>query len=607
MIRLRPTEARWFETYVPREHTVQATELLAATGMVQLELDPRTPAPVDTGKLRFFVRRFQQIRDHHLEDLPTGRCQPTALVGDPLHMANLALHRLRTWSARVDYLRERLAQLQAELREIRLLEEGLAALHAAGRDLDGLPLHTQFLRKGLFACPRGSCVDLECPAAVVKIIAAGRDHDFVLLIGEPEQVDPVARHIVERNCLALDFPAWLGSRHLEQSGTIAIRQHLIEAAVVESERELAELRRDPQIAEPCANIETLAWYLEHSARQLSEQRLCHVTGWTTARDPDLLQGMLQAAGIPAMIRFPDAPPFAKAPVTTLESWWARPFRPLVLMWGPPGREEVDPSGILALVVPLLFGYMFADVGHGLVLAAFALLFARRWPQVRFLLPCGVSAMLFGTLTGDVFGLGDLIPALWLKPLEEPLTVLAVPLLFGVALMLLGLGFAGVEARWRGRLRQWLQVDAAILVLYSLLLLALFMPVALWLVPVALVHYFTGALLSAGNGLLPALATALGRLLMSLFELAMNTLSFVRVGAFALAHAALAHAVVTLADMADHPLAWLMLLVLGNLFVIVLEGLVVFVQTTRLVLFEFFIRFLRADGRIFEPLPKSPGP
>jgi V/A-type H+-transporting ATPase subunit I len=186
-------------------------------------------------------------------------------------------------------------------------------------------------------------------------------------------------------------------------------------------------------------------------------------------------------------------------------------------------------------------------------------------------------------------------------------VLAVPLLFGVALMLLGLGFAGVEARWRGRLRQWLQVDAAILVLYSLLLLALFMPVALWLVPVALVHYFTGALLSAGSRPLPALATALGRLLMSLFELAMNTLSFVRVGAFALAHAALAHAVVTLADMADHPLAWLMLLVLGNLFVIVLEGLVVFVQTTRLVLFEFFIRFLRADGRIFEPLPKSPGP
>lgn len=605
MIRLRPTEARWFETYVPREYTVQATELLAATGQVQLELDPRAPAPVDTHKLRFFIRRVQQLQQAHSDDLPHGASHATALIGDPLHMANLALHRLRNWSARIDYLRERLVQLQAELQQIRLLDEGLAALHAAGRDLDGLPLHTRFLSKGLFACPRGSCADLDCPPSVVKVVAPGKRHDFVLLIGEPEEADATARTIVARNCVALAFPPWLGAQHLEQPRALAQRQHVTEVAIAETERELSELRQDPKVAESCANIETLAWYLEHSASQLGERRLCHVTGWTTARDPDRLQHILRSAGIQAMIRFPDAPPFARTPVSTLESWWAQPFRPLVLMWGPPGREEVDPSGVLALVVPLLFGYMFADVGHGLVLAGFALLFSRRWPQVRFLVPCGLSAALFGVLAGDVFGLGDLLPTLWIEPLEAPLTVLAVPLVFGVALMLLGLAFAGIEASWRGRLRQWLLVDAAILALYTLLLLAVFVPAALWLVPVALLHYVSGSLLTTGDRLLPALATAIGRLLLSLFELAMNTLSFVRVGAFALAHAALSQAVVTLADMAGHPLGWLLVLALGNLFVVVLEGLVVFVQTTRLVLFEFFIRFLRADGRIFEPLPKPP--
>lgn len=276
------------------------------------------------------------------------------------------------------------------------------------------------------------------------------------------------------------------------------------------------------------------------------------------------------------------------------------------MWGAPGRQEVDPSGILALVVPLLFGYMFPDVGHGLILALFALLFSRRWPQIRFLLPCGVSAMAFGVLFGEVFGFEEIIPALWLKPLDDPMTVLAVPLAFGVFLMLLGLVFAGIEAHWRGELKAWLAVDAAVLLLYLTLLLSPFLPGALALTGLALIHYYAGNLWLAPEGRRAmALVSASGQLLLSLFELVMNTLSFLRVGAFALAHAALSCAIMTLADAARHPLAWSLVVLAGNAFSVALEGLVVFVQTTRLVLFEFFIRFLRAGGRLFRPAHSPP--
>ncbi len=276
------------------------------------------------------------------------------------------------------------------------------------------------------------------------------------------------------------------------------------------------------------------------------------------------------------------------------------------MWGTPGRLEVDPSGILALVVPLLFGYMFPDIGHGLVLALFALIFSQRWPQVRFLLPCGVSAMAFGVLFREAFGFEDVIPALWLSPLDDPMTVLTVPLLFGVFLMLLGLAFAGIEARWRGELRAWLAVEAAVLLLYVSLLLAPFLPAALGLTGLALLHYFAGNLWLAPSGQRAmALVGAAGQLLLSVFELVMNTLSFLRVGAFALAHAALSHAIMTLADAVEQPIAWLLVVLAGNVFSVVLEGLVVFVQTTRLVLFEFFIRFLRAEGRLFRPVRQPP--
>ncbi|MGB8327288.1 MAG: hypothetical protein WCE48_06885, partial [Steroidobacteraceae bacterium] len=79
----------------------------------------------------------------------------------------------------------------------------------------------------------------------------------------------------------------------------------------------------------------------------------------------------------------------------------------------------------------------------------------------------------------------------------------------------------------------------------------------------------------------------------------------RVGAFALAHAGLSVAIVGLAGAATSRPVAALILVLGNVFVLALEALLVGIQTTRLVLFEFFIRFLRGTGRVFRPLADAP--
>lgn len=605
-MRLRPALARWFETYVPHEHTVRATEVLARTGVVELETDSRVPERVDSGKLRYFVDRFRELAASHDEDLPSGSERPTALVGSPVRVANQALHRLRLWSARVDYVKEHLAELKAERDSVLLLDEALEAMQRQGLDLDGVFRHTPFLCKCLFACPKGCCGPGHELASLVKVVVHGPRHDLLFLVGLPEQGAIIRRMVSDEGCEQVCIPAWLTQESGRQRQQVGEHLRAIEHEIAEREAELARLRADPDIAAARANIDTLAWYLDHAASYLTERELCHVTGWTTAEAPEVLQRALWEAGIRVVVRFPEPPASAAPPVTTLQSWWAQPFRPLLLMWGTPGHLEVDPSGIIGLVVPLLFGYMFPDVGHGLILALFALVFSRRWPQIRFLLPCGVSAMAFGVLFGEVFGFEDVIPALWLSPLDDPMTVLAVPLLFGVFLVLLGLAFAGIEARWRGELRAWLAVDAAVLLLYVSLLLAPFLPAALGLTGLALLHYLAGNLWLAPAGQrATALVGAIGQLLLSVFELVMNTLSFLRVGAFALAHAALSHAIMTLADGVGHPIAWLLVVLVGNVFSMVLEGLVVFVQTTRLVLFEFFIRFLRAEGRLFRPVRPPP--
>jgi V/A-type H+/Na+-transporting ATPase subunit I len=87
----------------------------------------------------------------------------------------------------------------------------------------------------------------------------------------------------------------------------------------------------------------------------------------------------------------------------------------------------------------------------------------------------------------------------------------------------------------------------------------------------------------------------------MLQIAVNTVSFVRVGAFALAHAGLSAAVIGMAAATGGGIGWLLVMILGNALVIALEGLIVSIQTTRLLLFEFFIRFLTAEGRQLRPL------
>jgi V/A-type H+-transporting ATPase subunit I len=183
-------------------------------------------------------------------------------------------------------------------------------------------------------------------------------------------------------------------------------------------------------------------------------------------------------------------------------------------------------------------------------------------------------------------------------------VLAVPIVLAVGLLSLGQLLAGIGALWRGQLREWLLVDLGFLVMYLGLVMVLMLPgQALgWLPLVGLGWYLAGSFVVA-HSLLGGLA-ALGHLAENGLQILTNTLSFARVGAFALAHAALSAAIVTMASSA--PLwAGFLILLLGNLVIILLEGLVVGIQTTRLVLFEFFNRFLRGSGRVFEPLPPPP--
>jgi V/A-type H+-transporting ATPase subunit I len=343
----------------------------------------------------------------------------------------------------------------------------------------------------------------------------------------------------------------------------------------------------------------LEWFVDQvGALPQVGETFVWITGWTSEAEDRPLQEALASETIPALYHTPPTPPGAVPPQLLDNPPWVRPFEFFARSFGLPGRNEADPSAALSLIVPLLFGYMFGDLGQGLVLAAIGWWLRPIWSGGGMLMLGGISAAIFGLLFGSVFSREDWIPALAFHPLHDPFLTLVIPILLGILILLFGQLLNGLEAWWRGEGSVWLRHEAALLLIYL-------SGAGLALDPDFLYPLLIGvAWFLLGRGWRHILS-GIANLLEDGMRLLVNTVSFARVGAFALAHAGLSSALMTLAD-GTGSLFWaFLIMLLGNALVILLEGLAVSVQTTRLVLFEFFMRFLKGEGRAFRPIAPPP--
>jgi len=599
---MRTQNTHWFEAYVPREQTVYALEALANTGQVELEKDLVANNIVDNRILAGHVKQAEQVLSRYAALLPEKPPGGHFLTQEPTTAAKEALAGVRAWLAYRIRLERRLKRIRARLQNLDLLAE---LLRAVGDRADTLPdLYRQherrFLCKRVYACPPG-----EAPAAAtvpsgVQESFPGEQHEFQVVMCLPEQRQVHDCVYAQSNCEVVRLPDWLMGKWPRREKLLAqARQRLL----YRSERIENQLQQHLDERDPVKSLQDLAllrWYIDHSVTVTEDRRHCRVTGWTTMQNPVLLQQVLDKADIDARLLFRPAPHGKPAPVGVKKpGLLTQPFRLFVDFAGTP--SGIDPTPLLAVLVPVLFGLMFPDLGHGLVIALVGLVSWRRFPALRILVSCGLFAATFGILFGETFGSHEPVPAVLFCPYQDPVLTLLLSLLIGAAIILLGLVLSGIEAYWRGELRQWLWQDAAVLALYvSVLAGFLYLPAFSGAV-VALAWYLAGTVMLRANAW-----NAIGRLLQSAYELAVNTLSFARIGAFALAHAALTHMLLELAAAIESDGVRALTLVLGHGMIIAVEGILVFVQTTRLVLFEFFIRFLRADGRLFRPIDAPAG-
>lgn len=430
----------------------------------------------------------------------------------------------------------------------------------------------------------------------------------------------------------------------------ALRQQLDAAASAEISAaqvlaELAPKYRDG-LADLATRVEVAVLLLQAQTMFATAGRFLVISGWIPRDRADELAAAIARVSAQRAVVTVEKPeevsaaygPALSIPILHRNPLLLRPFDRLVHVYGVPSYGEVQPTAFFALSFLLLFGLMFGDLGHGLVLVSAGYCVFRYMPRFLdyaiLLMEAGTASACFGAAYGSVFG----IDTPW-RGLADPMrdvTSLALAAI-GVGIVLVSAGVAlNVVNSWRAgervaALTSTRGLFGAFVYWSALAVAARAVLPAGWVVPDAVIFGLAvaGLALIAGR---PMIVRALGanqvrrerenaaprslavlessiELVDALFSYLANTISFVRVAAFAAVHAGVLVAIFALADTFSQfrfgGLVSIAVLVAGNVAVILLEGLTVTVQVLRLEYYEFFSRFFRGGGEPYRPLMLRP--
>ncbi len=326
-----------------------------------------------------------------------------------------------------------------------------------------------------------------------------------------------------------------------------------------------------------------------------------------------------------------------------------PFQMLVQNFATPEYGTVDPTPFVAVAYLAMFGLMFGDAGHGMVLLLLGLAgslllkgLSSGWRNIlRLLAWCGGSSIVAGTLFGSYFGMS------WFKPLwfdyhgvvsghagsgviRDVYGILGITIYFGIAVIALGLVLNWVNLlkrrRWlklvldkAGLLGGWIygagvytsfffvRHDYKVLPPGDLLFFLIGLPVLLFMVK-PILEFF---LYQRKEGKKFTLLTPVDWFMEWIVELLeifsgylANTLSFMRVAGLGIAHVSLVVAFFEIARMIGGGgfTVWsYLILVLGNTLIIALEGLSAGIQSLRLNYYEFFSKYFNGSGLAYTPV------
>lgn len=350
-------------------------------------------------------------------------------------------------------------------------------------------------------------------------------------------------------------------------------------------------------------------------------RYFYLAGWISKQDSKVIYKELKSK-YEVDVTFHEVDDYEIKPPTKLKNnGLFKPFELLVKMYGVPNYEEIDPTPFFAITYMLLFGSMFGDVGQGLFFAVAGILVGKFINKDfgGLVTRLGISSTIFGFLYGSVFGLETIIKPILFNPYENINTILIMAIALGVILLIMSYSL-GVTNFVRTKNYEELYFGekgiAGFLLYLSILgiastklfklsnaLLNIFVIVAVICIlamifkKVLYQKFILKQKTNLPSGYFIESSFSIVETIISIFS---GTISFIRVGAFAINHVGLFLAFSTIGNMIGTKSGSIAMIIIGNIVILGLEGLIVFIQSLRLEYYEMFSKYYIGDGREFIP-------
>jgi V/A-type H+-transporting ATPase subunit I len=602
------------------------------------------------------LNRIESLRQRlELGALPESALEPVDL---PLGSAEGSLRPLeeRTSAAieRQEDLRRRLAEASATWRQagpFRKLDVPLDLLGGSA-----------FLHFAIGTLPAENLPPLRARVGLNVVLAPLAEHEgrrpLIAITSLPSR-EPLEAALKDLGFTRETFCAEEGASAKSLADESQSELEFLRGQVEDARTQVAALGRE--VAQPLADLKSLLameralWEAEQHFPRTQATAL--LAGWVPAVDlPLIRQHVHEVTGGRSILQAvaPEDVPEEEVPVLLRHSRFLRPFVMLLENYGLPTYREIEPTVFMAVSYLVMFGMMFGDAGNGAVVAAGGVYLLRKGRTVVYrdagllLLMAGLASVASGIYFGSYFGITEIGgQRLGHDPLGgSPVTLMLMAVGIGVVLMSLGLvlniinriahgdwitalldkfGLAGVVFYWGmlavllamkfTDLRQW--PHAGLLVLLAavvpLTVVALKAPIQFFLARRSGLRPGEAGLRpgEAGHGVHGSLGESLIESAIEVFDAVIgylaNTVSFVRLAAYAMSHAAVLFASVVIAKrlMAAWPgaggiVVGIIVVVLGNGVAILLEGIVASVQALRLEYYEFFGKFFSGSGQAFKP-------
>ncbi|MFQ5710505.1 MAG: V-type ATP synthase subunit I [Candidatus Geothermarchaeales archaeon] len=540
---------------------------------------------------------------------------------------------VQTVESKLDGMLGELEKTQAEIDELRKTREEIEVLQRSGLRIDEIgDFKLIFVKAGFLSHAALPRFERYVKGTSIMYTVKPKDgrEDFIVATGLNED-----KSYMETTLKLLNFKEIRLPEDIDRDPSQALTK--IANTLEEKERRYEELREE--LVKIGGEFKRKSSYFEPYVRrtlQMEEARsavsktatLSLIHGWVPSSKIDSLKKDVEATTEKEFhLEFEDPSPGEEVPSQIKNKGVFGYFELFTRLRGLPNYFELDPTPIVTVLFVIMFGMMFGDIGDGICLIVLGFIFSRMYKgflgigavAVRrlggILLTCGVSSVIFGALYGEFF-LYEVFHPLLLSPLHDQTLIMVIALLFGVIQIAIGLVLSTInEFRKKDRFKAVFSgrglmgliyyvcgVALAIKYAYTMSLTVFIenLPLTVVVIGALIVIFISPIVESIREGelrFMEDLMKGFSEALETFISFLTNSISYVRLAAFAIAHAALGLSAAILAGMIGSLPSYLFL----NFLVFIIEGLSVIIQSMRLTYYEFFTKFYSGGGTTYKPL------